>query len=182
MCGIHAVLTAIWQSGIIPTDWKRKLVATVLKLKGDCQDWLPTNCSCEFAASCWTCRDMSSLGSCLISKQVTVAYHSAYLWSADVSFDKCAYSRYPVISPTCFFDTSWSYLARRSIRPRHVVISLNITGGSFTSRLLIARTIGSSWFTYLLFVNCTFSWGCFVIGHSHKIQSVTGEVPNCQWF
>ena len=36
--GLHAVLTAVWHSGIIPPDWKRGLVVPILKGKGDRQD------------------------------------------------------------------------------------------------------------------------------------------------
>ena len=36
--GLHAVLTAIWQSGTIPPDWKRGLVVPIWKGKGDRQD------------------------------------------------------------------------------------------------------------------------------------------------
>ncbi|KAG0726185.1 LINE-1 retrotransposable element ORF2 protein [Chionoecetes opilio] len=36
--GLHAVLTAVWQSGTIPPDWKRGLVAPIWKGKGDRQD------------------------------------------------------------------------------------------------------------------------------------------------
>ena len=36
--GLHAVLTAVWHSGIIPPDWKRGLVVPIWKCKGDRQD------------------------------------------------------------------------------------------------------------------------------------------------
>ncbi|KAG0713027.1 Transposon TX1 uncharacterized protein [Chionoecetes opilio] len=36
--GLHAVLTAVWQSGTIPPDWKRGLVVPIWKGKGDRQD------------------------------------------------------------------------------------------------------------------------------------------------
>ncbi|KAG0714105.1 LINE-1 retrotransposable element ORF2 protein [Chionoecetes opilio] len=36
--GLHAVLTAVWQSGTIPPDWKRGLVIPIWKGKGDRQD------------------------------------------------------------------------------------------------------------------------------------------------
>ncbi|KAG0720560.1 Nucleotide exchange factor SIL1 [Chionoecetes opilio] len=36
--GLHAVLTAMWQSGTIPPDWKRGLVVPIWKGKGDRQD------------------------------------------------------------------------------------------------------------------------------------------------
>ncbi|KAG0730593.1 Retrovirus-related Pol polyprotein from type-2 retrotransposable element R2DM [Chionoecetes opilio] len=36
--GLHAVLTAVWQSGTIPPDWKRRLVVPIWKGKGDRQD------------------------------------------------------------------------------------------------------------------------------------------------
>ncbi|KAG0716601.1 LINE-1 reverse transcriptase [Chionoecetes opilio] len=36
--GLHAVLTAVWQSGTIPPDWKRRLVVPIWKGKGDSQD------------------------------------------------------------------------------------------------------------------------------------------------
>ena len=36
--GLHAVLTAVWQTGTIPPDWKRGLVVPIWKGKGDRQD------------------------------------------------------------------------------------------------------------------------------------------------
>ena len=36
--GLHAVLSAIWQSGTIPSDWKKGLVVPIWKGKGDRQD------------------------------------------------------------------------------------------------------------------------------------------------
>ncbi|KAG0711895.1 LINE-1 retrotransposable element ORF2 protein [Chionoecetes opilio] len=36
--GLHAVLTAVWQSGTIPHDWKRGLVVPIWQGKGDRQD------------------------------------------------------------------------------------------------------------------------------------------------
>ena len=36
--GLHAVLTAVWQIGTVPSDWKRGLVIPIWKGKGDCQD------------------------------------------------------------------------------------------------------------------------------------------------
>ena len=36
--GLHVVLTAVWHSGAIPSDWKRGLVIPIWKGKGDCQD------------------------------------------------------------------------------------------------------------------------------------------------
>ncbi len=36
--GLHAVLTAFWQSGTIPSDWKRGLVVPIWKGKGCRQD------------------------------------------------------------------------------------------------------------------------------------------------
>ena len=39
ICGLHAVLTALWHSGTIPPDWKRRLVVPIWKRKGDRQDW-----------------------------------------------------------------------------------------------------------------------------------------------
>ena len=36
--GLHAVLSAVWQSGTIPPDWKRGLVVPIWKGKGDRQD------------------------------------------------------------------------------------------------------------------------------------------------
>ncbi|KAG0715480.1 Craniofacial development protein 2 [Chionoecetes opilio] len=36
--GLHSVLTAVWQSGTIPPDWKRGLVVPIWKGKGDRQD------------------------------------------------------------------------------------------------------------------------------------------------
>ncbi|KAG0723026.1 LINE-1 retrotransposable element ORF2 protein [Chionoecetes opilio] len=36
--GLHAALTAVWQSGTIPPDWKRGLVVPIWKGKGDRQD------------------------------------------------------------------------------------------------------------------------------------------------
>ncbi|KAG0714390.1 hypothetical protein GWK47_014255 [Chionoecetes opilio] len=38
MRGLHAVLTAMWQSNTIPPDWKRGLVVPIWKGKGDPQD------------------------------------------------------------------------------------------------------------------------------------------------
>ena len=35
---LHTVVAAVWQSGIIPTDWKRGLVVPIWKGKGDRQD------------------------------------------------------------------------------------------------------------------------------------------------
>ena len=35
--GLHAVVTAVWQTGVIPPDWKRGLVAPIWKGKGDKQ-------------------------------------------------------------------------------------------------------------------------------------------------
>ena len=36
---LHAVLCSAWNTGIIPTDWKRGLVVPLWKGKGDRQDW-----------------------------------------------------------------------------------------------------------------------------------------------
>ena len=36
--GLHSVVTAVWQSGTIPLDWKRGLVTPIYKGKGDQQD------------------------------------------------------------------------------------------------------------------------------------------------
>ena len=36
--GLHAVLTAVWQTGTVPPDWKRGLVVPIWKGKGDRQD------------------------------------------------------------------------------------------------------------------------------------------------
>ena len=36
--GLHAVLTAVWQSGTIPPDWKRGLVVPIWKGRGDRRD------------------------------------------------------------------------------------------------------------------------------------------------
>ena len=36
--GLHAVLTAVWLSGITPPHWKRELVVPIWKDKGDYQD------------------------------------------------------------------------------------------------------------------------------------------------
>ena len=36
--GLHAVLTPVWHSGIIPPDWKNGLVVPIWKGKGDRQD------------------------------------------------------------------------------------------------------------------------------------------------
>ena len=36
--GLHAVLTAVWHSDTIPPDWKRGLVVSIWKGKGDRQD------------------------------------------------------------------------------------------------------------------------------------------------
>lgn len=36
--GLHAVLTAVWQSGTIPSDWTKGLVVPIWKGKGDRQD------------------------------------------------------------------------------------------------------------------------------------------------
>ena len=38
ICGLHAVLTAVWHSGTIPPDWKRGLVVPIWKGKGNLQD------------------------------------------------------------------------------------------------------------------------------------------------
>ena len=35
---LHAVLCSVWNTGIIPTDWKRGLVVPLWKGKGDRQD------------------------------------------------------------------------------------------------------------------------------------------------
>ena len=35
---LHAVLCSAWNTGIIPTDWKRGLVVPLWKGKGDRQD------------------------------------------------------------------------------------------------------------------------------------------------
>ena len=35
---LHAVLCPAWNTGIIPTDWKRSLVVPLWKGKDDCQD------------------------------------------------------------------------------------------------------------------------------------------------
>ena len=32
--GLHAVLTAVWQTGTIPPDWKKGLIVPILKGKG----------------------------------------------------------------------------------------------------------------------------------------------------
>ena len=34
ICGLHAVLTAVWHSGTIPPDWKKGLVIPIWKGKG----------------------------------------------------------------------------------------------------------------------------------------------------
>ena len=36
---LHAVLWSAWNTGIIPTDWKRCLVVPLWKVKGDHQDF-----------------------------------------------------------------------------------------------------------------------------------------------
>ena len=36
--GLHAVLTAVWHSGTIPPDWKKRLVVSVWNGKGDRHD------------------------------------------------------------------------------------------------------------------------------------------------
>ena len=36
--GLRAVLTAVWHSGTIPSDWKKELVVPIWKGKGDRQD------------------------------------------------------------------------------------------------------------------------------------------------
>ena len=36
--GLHAVLTAVWQTGTIPPDWKKGLIVPIWKGKGDRQD------------------------------------------------------------------------------------------------------------------------------------------------
>ena len=38
LMSLHAVLCSAWNTGIIPTDWKRGLVVPLWKGKGDCQD------------------------------------------------------------------------------------------------------------------------------------------------
>ena len=38
ICGLHAVLTAVWHSGTIPPDWKKGLVVPIWKGKGERQD------------------------------------------------------------------------------------------------------------------------------------------------
>ena len=38
LMSLHAVLCSVWNTGIIPTDWKRGLVVPLWKGKGDCQD------------------------------------------------------------------------------------------------------------------------------------------------
>ena len=38
ICGLHAVLTAVWHSGTIPPNWKKGLVVPIWKGKGDHQD------------------------------------------------------------------------------------------------------------------------------------------------
>ena len=38
LVSLHAVLCSAWNTGIIPTDWKRGLVVPLLKGKGDRQD------------------------------------------------------------------------------------------------------------------------------------------------
>ena len=38
LMSLHAVLCSVWNTGIIPTDWKRGLVVPVWKGKGDRQD------------------------------------------------------------------------------------------------------------------------------------------------
>ena len=38
LVSLHAVLCFAWNTGIIPTNWKRGLVVPPLKGKGDCQD------------------------------------------------------------------------------------------------------------------------------------------------
>ena len=36
--GLHRVLTAVWQTGTIPPNWKRGLVTPIWKGKGDRRD------------------------------------------------------------------------------------------------------------------------------------------------
>ena len=38
LVSLHAVLCSAWNTGIIPTDWKRGLVVPLWKGTGDCQD------------------------------------------------------------------------------------------------------------------------------------------------
>ena len=38
LVSLHAVLCSVWNTGIIPTDWKRSLVFPLWKGKGDHQD------------------------------------------------------------------------------------------------------------------------------------------------
>ena len=38
LMSLHAVLCSVWNTGIIPTDWKRGLVVPLWKGKGDRQD------------------------------------------------------------------------------------------------------------------------------------------------
>ena len=38
LVSLHAILYSAWNTGIIPTDWKRGLVVPLWKGKGDCQD------------------------------------------------------------------------------------------------------------------------------------------------
>ncbi|KAG0713587.1 hypothetical protein GWK47_015881 [Chionoecetes opilio] len=86
--GLHAVLTAVWQSRTIPPDWKRGLVVPIWKGKGDCQDCnnyrgitllsvpgkvLAHLLLTRIRSHLVSIRDQSSLGSRLVSQQQTVS-------------------------------------------------------------------------------------------------------------
>ena len=38
LMSLHVVLCSVWNTGIIPTDWKRGLAVSLWKGKGDCQE------------------------------------------------------------------------------------------------------------------------------------------------
>ena len=38
LVSLHAILCSVWNTGIIPTEWKRGLVVLLWKGKDDCQD------------------------------------------------------------------------------------------------------------------------------------------------
>ena len=44
--GLHAVLTAVWHSGTISPDWKKGLVISIWKEKGDGQMYLLLDLRC----------------------------------------------------------------------------------------------------------------------------------------
>ena len=39
LMSLHSVMCSAWNTGIIPTDWKRSLVVPLWKGKGDRQDY-----------------------------------------------------------------------------------------------------------------------------------------------